>query len=64
MYLCDTSGLRLAHEFWSNSLRHSKENVYVTYHNEDFSAEKMRNKDVSQIESIAYVHLETEMGWF
>ena len=40
-----------------------RRNVFVTYHNEDFSAVKMGNKDISQIASIGDVYLEIEMGW-
>ena len=40
-----------------------KRDVFVRYHNRDFSEVKMRNKDVSQIVSIGDVHLEAETSW-
>ena len=37
--------------------------VFVTYHNGDFSAAKMENKDVSQIVGIGDVHYVTKISW-
>ena len=37
-----------------------RRNVFVIYHNEDFGAVNIRNKDISQIAGIKDVHLETK----
>ena len=35
----------------------------MTYHNKDFGAVNMRNKDTSQVAGIGDEYVETETGW-